>query len=63
MECACFMGILVAMKKGVCFTPVLNIHELFFVFNLWGWEVLGSWGLKKGHLATDSKAVSSLTTR
>lgn len=24
------MGILVAMKKGVCFTPVLNIHELFF---------------------------------
>lgn len=32
MECACFMGILVAMKKGVCFTPVLNIHELFFLF-------------------------------
>lgn len=32
MECACFRGILVAMKKGVCFTPVLNIHELFFLF-------------------------------
>lgn len=40
------MGILVAMKKGVCFTPVLNIHELVFfcfvLFYLWGWEVLGS---------------------
>lgn len=61
------MGILVAMKKGVCFTPVLNIHELvFFVLFCFIYGGGRSWvlrGLKKGHLATDSKAVSFLTTR
>lgn len=50
MECACFMGILVAMKKGVCFTPVLNIHELFFLFCFvlfMGVGGLGFLGVKK----------------
>lgn len=55
------MGILVAMKKGVCFTPVLNIHELVFFVGVGGLGFLGV--KKKGHLATDSKAVSFLTTR
>lgn len=43
------MGILVAMKKGVCFTPVLNIHELvFFCFVLFmGVGGLGFLGVKK----------------
>lgn len=51
MECAYFMGILVAMKKGVCFTPVLNIHELvFFVLFCFIYGGGRSWvlrGLKK----------------